>query len=145
MRHEDGGHLHTAVVWLVTQGRKGTSWLDASYRGKSLSREIYARGEWDMRLIERLSTFEAYKDDTLLAEARAEIAKSVGPVLPTIVDPFCGGGSTVLEAQRLGLSTRASDLNPVPVLITTVLCRIPALFGNRPSINPNRNDALLDG
>ena len=49
MRHEDGGHLHTAVVWLVTQGRKGTSWLDASYRGKSLSREIYARGVWDKR------------------------------------------------------------------------------------------------
>ena len=46
MRHEDGGHLHTAVVWLVTQARKGTSWLDASYRGKSLSREIYAHGVW---------------------------------------------------------------------------------------------------
>jgi len=35
-----------------------------------------------------------------------------------VYDPFCGGGSIPLEAQRLGLEAHASDLNPVPVLIT---------------------------
>ena len=38
--------------------------------------------------------------------------------LPTIFDPFCGGGSTLIEAQRLGLPTIGSDLNPVPVLVS---------------------------
>ena len=84
-------------------------------------------------LVERLSSFDAYKDVDLLAHVRAEIAKAVGSVMPTIVDPFCGGGSTVLEAQRLGLFTQASDLNQIPVLITTVLCRIPGLFCDQPS------------
>ncbi len=95
-----------------------------------------------MQLVERLSAFEAYKDKNLLADVRNEIAKAVGDVSPIVVDPFCGGGSTLLEAQRLGLKTRASDLNPVPVLITTVLCRIPALFRDRTPVNPAHDDRL---
>jgi hypothetical protein len=47
MEYEDGGHLHTAVVRLLIQCRKGTSWLNTSYHGKSLSREIYAHGLWE--------------------------------------------------------------------------------------------------
>jgi putative DNA methylase len=58
-----------------------------------------------MRLVERLSAFEAYKDSELLAQAQSEITKAVGTLPPTIVDPFCGGGSALLEAQRLGLRT----------------------------------------
>jgi putative DNA methylase len=97
------------------------------------------------RLIERLSSFDAYKDAGLLDDVRAEIARATSPTVPTVVDPFCGGGSTVLEAQRLGLPTLASDLNPVPVVITTVLCRVPALFGNRSPVNPLANKKLLEG
>jgi putative DNA methylase len=37
---------------------------------------------------------------------------------PPVYDPFRGGGSIPLEAQRLGLRAYASDLNSVPVLIT---------------------------
>jgi sugar phosphate permease len=37
--------------------------------------------------------------------------------LPAFHDPFAGGGSIPLEAQRLGLESYASDLNPVAVLI----------------------------
>ena len=33
--------------------------------------------------------------------------------LPAFHDPFAGGGSLPLEAQRLGLEAHASDLNPV--------------------------------
>src|SRR5437879_1359293 len=51
-----------------------------------------------LRLVERLSVFEAHKDQSLLAEVRSEIAKAVGSNPPTVVDPFCGGGSTLLEA-----------------------------------------------
>lgn len=96
-----------------------------------------------MELVERLSKFDAYKDRSLLADIRREIANAVGSAAPTVVDPFCGGGSTVLEAQRLGLATRASDLNPVPVLITTVLCRIPPLFGNKRPVSGSNGNALI--
>jgi putative DNA methylase len=96
-----------------------------------------------MLLIDRISSFDAYKDQSLMADVRAEIKKAVGSTSPTVVDPFCGGGSTLLEAQRLGLKTRGSDLNPIPVLITTVLCRIPPLFKDRPSINPGHNPTLI--
>ena len=37
--------------------------------------------------------------------------------LPAFHDPFAGGGALPLEAQRLGLESYASDLNPVAVLI----------------------------
>ncbi len=58
-------------------------------------------------------------------EASALLARLLGKdgkdLLNTVVvDPFCGGGTTLLEAQRLGLNTVASDLNPVPTIITKV-------------------------
>jgi putative DNA methylase len=55
---------------------------------------------------------------------------------PPVLDPFCGGGSIPLEAQRLGLRAFASDLNPVPVLITKALIEIPPKFAGRPPVNP---------
>ena len=53
-----------------------------------------------------------------------------------MLDPFCGGGSIPLEAQRLGLRSYASDLNPVPVLITKALIEIPPKFAGLPPVNP---------
>ena len=55
---------------------------------------------------------------------------------PPVLDPFCGGGSIPLEAQRLGLRAYASDLNPVPVLITKALIEIPPKFAGQPPVNP---------
>lgn len=56
---------------------------------------------------------------------------------PPIYDPFCGGGSIPLEAQRLGLEAHGSDINPVAVLITKALIEIPPKFANFPPVNPN--------
>jgi putative DNA methylase len=55
---------------------------------------------------------------------------------PPVLDPFCGGGSIPLEAQRLGLRAYASDLNPVAVLITKAMIEIPPKFAGMPPINP---------
>ncbi|MFS8968230.1 DUF1156 domain-containing protein, partial [Synechococcus sp. H55.4] len=55
---------------------------------------------------------------------------------PPVYDPFAGGGSIPLEAQRLGLKAYASDLNPVAVLINKALIEIPPLFKDKPPINP---------
>ena len=86
-------------------------------------------------LIERLVPWDAQHDQGLLTEVRQEIARSIGDDLPTIVDPFCGGGSTLVEAQRLGLPTFGSDLNPIPVLITTVLTVAVARFNGRTPVH----------
>lgn len=45
-----------------------------------------------------------------------------------VYDPFCGGGSVPLEAQRLGLRSAGSDLNPVAVLLTKSMIELPAQF-----------------
>jgi putative DNA methylase len=68
----------------------------------------------------------------VLERAGKFISESVGE-LPIVLDPFCGGGSTLVEAQRLGLPSRGSDLNPIPVLISKALTEIPpALINQRP-------------
>ena len=56
--------------------------------------------------------------------------------LPAFHDPFAGGGALPLEAQRLGLESYASDLNPVAVLINKAMIEIPPRFAGKPPVNP---------
>ena len=94
-------------------------------------------------LIERLVVWENTRDQALLAEARAEILASTGGNPPPILDPFAGGGTIPLEAQRLGLEARASDLNPVAVLINKALIEIPPKFAGRPPVFPGLAEEQL--
>lgn len=73
------------------------------------------------RIIEELVKWENSTNEDVLTRAHAEIRRSTGDNPPPVLDPFCGGGSIPLEAQRLGLNAQASDLNPVAVLITKAL------------------------
>ena len=107
-------------------------------------------------IIRRLVVYEHCNDENLLAEARYEIARSVarsrGEIAPSapnavlqylqdnaisIYDPFCGGGSIPLETQRLGLHARASDLNPLSVLINKAMIELPPQFHNQEPVNPD--------
>ena len=64
--------------------------------------------------------------------------------LPAFHDPFAGGGSLPLEAQRLGLEAHASDLNPVAVLINKAMIEVPPRFAGRPPVHPEaRAEATL--
>lgn len=84
-------------------------------------------------LIEKLVEWENRNNEGLIDDAHKEILKSTGGEPPKIVDPFAGGGSIPLEAQRLGLDVEASDLNPVAVLINKALIEIPPKwFGHGP-------------
>nr|WP_299425668.1 DUF1156 domain-containing protein [uncultured Meiothermus sp.] len=87
-------------------------------------------------LIERLVKWENSSNAEILAEAKAEILKSTGNNPPPVLDPFAGGGTIPLEAQRLGLEAHASDLNPVAVLINKALIEIPPKFAGHPPVNP---------
>lgn len=87
-------------------------------------------------LIERLVVWENTTDARLLEQAREEIRRSNGGELPAVLDPFAGGGSIPLEAARLGLDSRASDLNPVAVLINKALIEIPSRFAGIQPVHP---------
>lgn len=94
-------------------------------------------------IIERLVVWENIRDERLLAEARAEIMKSCEGNPPPILDPFAGGGTIPLEAQRLGLQAHASDLNPVAVLINKALIEIPPKFQGQAPMFPGLADSQL--
>ncbi|MDI6843861.1 MAG: DUF1156 domain-containing protein [Anaerosomatales bacterium] len=95
-------------------------------------------------IIKELVKWENSANEDVLASARAEIERSCDGKLPPVLDPFCGGGSIPLEAQRLGLEAHGSDLNPVAVLITKALIEIPPRFANRPPVNPDARASALD-
>src|SRR5690606_17103885 len=61
---------------------------------------------------------------------------------PPLLDPFAGGGSIPLEAQRLGLEAHASDLNPVAVMINKAQIEIPPRFANMPPVNPHDREQI---
>ena len=106
------------------------------------------------RLIEELVLWENTTNEDVLNRARDEIWKSWRRActdnhdhpravelfnpdkLPAFHDPFAGGGSLPLEAQRLGLESYASDLNPVAVLICKAMIEIPPKFAGRAPVNP---------
>lgn len=106
------------------------------------------------KIIEELSVWENSSKKSLFDRAYREIQRSWeltckenegsleksrlfdNKFLPNFYDPFCGGGSLPLEAQRLGLKSFASDLNPIPVLINKALIEIPPKFKNQDSVNP---------
>jgi putative DNA methylase len=106
-------------------------------------------------ILEQLVQWESTTNEAVLEKARAEIRKSWRETcqlnqdhpqaaelfnpdkLPALHDPFAGGGSIPLEAQRLGLEAYASDLNPVAVLINKAMIEIPPKFSGRPPVNPD--------
>ena len=106
------------------------------------------------RLIEELVKWENTTNEKVLERARKEIRKSWRRTcadhadhpraaelfdpdkLPAFHDPFAGGGSLPLEAQRLGLEAHASDLNPVAVLINKAMIEIPPKFAGQSPVNP---------
>src|SRR3989440_3205883 len=95
------------------------------------------------RLIEQLVQWESSNNEDILQKARAEILKSTDGNPPPVVDPFAGGGSIPLEAQRLGLEAHASDLNPVAVLINKALIEIPPKFAGCLPVNPEADKTIL--
>ncbi|MBL6956530.1 MAG: DUF1156 domain-containing protein [Chlorobium phaeobacteroides] len=106
------------------------------------------------RIIEDLVKWENTTNETVLQQARDEIWQSWRYTcaenadhpraaeifdrykLPDFHDPFAGGGALPLEAQRLGMESYASDLNPVAVLINKAMIEIPPKFAGKPPLNP---------
>jgi putative DNA methylase len=87
-------------------------------------------------LMKRLSRWENVKDSELYRQAHQAILDSNDGVAPRVLDPFAGGGSIPLAAQRLGLESHASDLNPLAVIINKALIEFPARFCGNMAVHP---------
>src|SRR5712692_8207049 len=131
--------------------------------GRGVNKKDAARErERLFEIIKKLVQWENTNNEAVLAEARAEIWRSWRETcalnknhlqaaelfnpkkLPVFHDPFAGGGSLPLEAQRLGLESYASDLNPVAVLINKAMIEIPPKFAGSVPVNPeSRKDKTL--
>lgn len=110
------------------------------------------------KIIEDLVQWENTSNEEVLERARAEIRRSWRETcelnknhpqadelfdpdkLPGFHDPFAGGGAIPLEAQRLGLESYASDLNPVAVTINKAMIEIPPRFSDKPPVGPRLAD-----
>lgn len=88
------------------------------------------------KIIEDLVKWENSTNEVILENARAEIRRSCNGKLPPIYDPFSGGGSIPLEAQRLGLMAYGSDLNPVAVTIGKAMIDVPPRFRDKEPSHP---------
>jgi putative DNA methylase len=106
------------------------------------------------KIIEDLVLWENTNNEAVLERARAAIRESWRETcelnkrhpqaaelfdpekLPAFHDPFAGGGALPLEAQRLGLESYASDLNPVAVTINKAMIEIPPRFAGRKPVGP---------
>ena len=124
------------------------------------------KGHWTkaraklFKIIEDLVLWENTTNEAVLEPARAAIRQSwrescelnknhpqakelFDPAkMPGLHDPFAGGGSIPLEAQRLGLEAFASDLNPVAVLINKAMIEIPPKFADKPPVHPRPSNEL---
>ncbi len=107
-----------------------------------LPAEQDAERERLFRILERLVKWENSNNPDVLAEARAEIDRCFPDGPPPILDPFAGGGAIPLEAQRLGLTALAGDLNPVAVLINKAMIEIPPRFAGMPPVHPDIDKTL---
>lgn len=95
------------------------------------------------RILEELVRWDNINNEQILSAARNEIYKSIGKdKLPRFYDPFAGGGSIPLEAQRLGLDTYTADLNPVSVIINKAMLEIPPLFYDYEPVHPTEQSRL---
>ncbi len=94
------------------------------------------------KILERLVVWENSNNPDVLAEAKVEIERCFEGEPPTVLDPFAGGGSIPLEAQRLGLKVVAGDLNPVAVLLNKAMVEIPPRFAKQPPVHPDARNKM---
>ena len=139
------GHPSTLHLWWARRplaAARAVIWASLVDDPSSLpeqfptEKEQSAERERLFKILSELVKWENSNNQDVLNAAKAEILKSTNGTPPALLDPFAGGGSIPLEAQRLGLEAHASDLNPVAVMINKAMIEIPPKFANQPPINP---------
>ena len=123
---------------------------ERGYRTGLTKQQAAAKRELLFDIIRDLVKWENTNNEKVLERARIAIRQSWRETcemnrgkpgfdpekLPAFHDPFAGGGAIPLEAQRLGLESYASDLNPVAVMINKAMIEIPPKFAGSKPVGP---------
>jgi putative DNA methylase len=96
-------------------------------------------------IIRKMMGKKLHERPEVYAEARAEMLKHCEGKLPPVFDPFAGGGSIPLEANRLGFEAHAGDLNPVAVLLNKCNLELAPRWTGRPPVNPEDRKRIGGG
>lgn len=131
-----------------------SEYIEGDRRTRDWKGKVELERERLFKILRELVKWENTNNEAVLETAREEIRKSWREAcelnrkhpqaaelfnpgkLPAFHDPFAGGGAIPLEAQRLGLKSHASDLNPVAVLINKAMIEIPPKFAGRAPVGP---------
>jgi len=140
------GHPSTLHLWWARRplaAARAVIWASLVDDPSSLPEQFPTEEEQNIErerlfgILSELVKWENSNNKDILDAAKAEIMKSTNGNPPPLLDPFAGGGSIPLEAQRLGLEAHASDLNPVAVMINKAMIEIPPKFAGQPPVNPD--------
>ncbi len=96
-------------------------------------------------ILRRMMGKKLHEAPEVYAEARAEMLKHCDGQLPAVFDPFSGGGSIPLEANRMGFEAHAGDLNPVAVLLNKCNLEIAPRWVDHPPVNPVDRERIGGG
>jgi len=120
------GHISSLHVWWARRPLAASratifSAFVKDYENKKneiTSEEIIELSKWDNSI-----------NKNIIEKARKKIHNDSKDKLK-ILDPFAGGGSIPLEAQRLGFETYALDYNPVANCILKCVLEFPQMFND---------------
>lgn len=116
---------------VVTDPSDDPAWKDKSEGEQNAERERL------FDILRRMMQKRLHEHPEVYAEAHAEMLKHCKGKLPPVFDPFAGGGSIPLEANRLGFEAHAGDLNPVAVLLNKCNLEIIPRWVGHPPVNPD--------
>lgn len=93
-------------------------------------------------IMRRMMGKRLHEHPAVYAEAREEMLKHCQGTLPTVFDPFAGGGSIPLEGSRMGFEAHAGDLNPVAVLLNKCNLELAPRWADHPPVNPENRKQI---
>ena len=120
--------IHTWFARRPLGPSRGTAYAALS---NPLQNDGGSRDSYRQAFIAELCKWENAMKPLWIDQARRDILDAYDGQPPKVLDPFGGGGSIPLEAQRLGCETYSCDLNPVAVLIQKCTLEYPQKYGKR--------------
>src|SRR5690606_1802948 len=128
------GHISTLHIWWAR--RPLAAMRAAIFASLIPAPKDEKEREYLHKLIGDIVNWDSVKDgnNARIEEARSLIRKHYPDASPKVLDPFMGGGSTGLEALRLGAETYGVELNPVAYLIQLCTLVYPQKYGQPTTI-----------
>lgn len=138
------GHISTLHIWWAR--RPLAAMRAAIFASLIPAPKDEAERAYLNELVADISDWDHVKNGNSprIEEAKALIKKHYPDAPPKVLDPFMGGGSTGLEALRLGCEAHGVELNPVAYLIELCTLVYPQKYGQPVSVQPQRRPARTE-